>query len=284
MKCLVDADVLLYEIGACGQYIDEDSGELVVLGFDYVADLLDQRIKEIKGECWADEVTLYLTNNPTLHKVYLRQCKTDGVECPEYKPNFREAVAVSKPYKGTRKSEKPFHYRNLMVYMLANYDTKVANGYEADDLMAIDQTDKTIICTRDKDLRMVEGLHFGWPCGNQPQFGVMEVKGVGEISLSTDRKTVKGWGSKFFYSQLITGDTVDNIGGLPRGGAVLAYETLKDLETDVEMYEHVSDLYKSKCGDDWFTMLTEQANLLWMVRALDEKGEPVLWKPPIMNS
>lgn len=286
MKCLIDGDVLLYELGFSGQYVDIDSGELEYMGFDFVADLLHQKVKEIEGECWATKPsTLYLTNNSTLQKIYSRYCKTHGLPCPEYKPNFREVLAVTKPYKGNRKSDKPFHYKNLMAYMLANFDVKIANGLEADDLICIDSLNSdypTVICTRDKDLRMVEGLHFGWPCGKQPQFGVLEVKGLGKIEYVN--KDIKGYGLKFFYSQLITGDKVDNIAGLPRGGAKMAYELLAEAETEQEMYEAVTAKYKEKLGEEWETYFEEQVNLLWMVRELDDKGEPVLWKPPIMNT
>lgn len=287
MKCLVDGDVLLYELGFSGQYVDEDSGELVEMPFDFVADLLHQRIKEIEEECWADQSsTLYLTNNQTLHKIYERHCKTKGLECPEYKPNFREAVAVTKPYKGQRKQDKPLHYKNLMAYMLEHFDVVVANGLEADDMICIHATarpNEVVICTRDKDLRMVEGLHFGWPCGKQPQFGVKYVSKIGEIELvsSNGRYDIKGEGLKFFYSQLITGDKVDNIAGLPRKGAKFADDLLQDLETEEEMYLAVTEAYENVIGEDWETYFQEQVDLLWMVVELDEDGEVVRWKKPI---
>lgn len=285
MRCLIDADVLTYEIAFCGQFLDEDDGELVVLDFDHVADLLDQRIKEIEEECWADEPsTLYLTNDTTLNKIANRYYKTKGLPTTEYKPNFREKIAVSKPYKGNRKADKPFHRDNLRAYMLSTYNCKIANGMEADDLICIDANGNkdVTICTRDKDLRMVEGRHYGWPCGSQPQFGPLDVEGVGHIELSG--KKIRGWGMKFFYSQLITGDTVDNIPGLPRGGPTMAYQLLNELEDEPSMYQAVTSKYKEKLGEGWEAYFEEQANLLYMVQELDDKGEPILWKQPIMNT
>lgn len=250
-----------------------------------MVDILAQRVKEIEEECWADEPsTLYLTNDPTMNKLLNRYNKTNGLSPVEYKPNFREALSVSKPYKGTRLAEKPFHRDNIRAHMLNAYDTKVANGMEADDLICIDAkgNKEVTICTRDKDLRMVEGRHYGWPCGRQPQFGPMEVKGIGQIELGN--KKVKGWGTKFFYSQLITGDAVDNIPGLPGGGPVMAVKLLKDLEDEPSMYQAVTTKYEEKLGEDWETYFEEQVNLLYMVQELDDKGEPVLWKQPIMNT
>jgi len=277
MKCLIDADVLVYELAFCGQSVDEETEELVVRGFEFVAELLDQRIKEIVEECWAESCTLYLTNDKKLQRMLERRAKTLGESVEPYVPNFREHIAVSKPYKGTRAQEKPFHRDNIRAYILEHYDCIVANGMEADDLMAIHQTDSTTICTRDKDLRMVEGMQFGWPCGKQPQFGPLKVEGVGSIEL-VNRKEIKGYGPKFFYSQLITGDKVDNIPGLPRGGAVMAYDMLADLETEEEMLEAVKAKYEEKLGEGWDTYLLEQGRLLWMVRELDDEGKPVMWE------
>lgn len=278
MKCLIDADVLTYEIAFCAQFFDEDDGELVVLDFDHAAELLDQRIYEIEQECWAEKPsTLYLTNDPTLNRIHNRYLKTIGKKPVEYKPNFREQVSVSKEYKGTRKAEKPFHRDNLRAYMLANYDTKVANGMEADDLICIDAFGKSdvTICTRDKDLRMVSGRHFGWPCGKQPQFGPLDVDGIGTIEVV--KNGIKGYGTKFFWSQMITGDTVDNIPGLPRGGPAMAYKLLADLDSEEAMLEAVVTKYKEKLGDDWKAYFEEQADLLYMVQQLDDEGEPLTW-------
>jgi len=78
MQCLLDGDVLVYEAAFGGQYKDEE-GELVVRPFESVAELLDQKIREIVDECWADEEPLlFLTNDSTLNKMYNRRRKADG--------------------------------------------------------------------------------------------------------------------------------------------------------------------------------------------------------------
>lgn len=275
-----------YEIGFSGEY--EEDGVKIVREFDFVAELFDQKIKEICAEVWATEPpTLYLTNDRRLHKKVNKKLKKDGKEELEYVPNFRDEVAKKKAYKGNRKQEKPFHYDNLTAYIFANYDVKVAVGMEADDLMSIDQWERvkngdlsTVICSRDKDLRITPGFHFGWPCGKQAQFGPCRVSELGELTITKDRKKVRGNGLKFFYSQLITGDSTDNIPGLPRGGPALAYESLHDCETEAQLFERVAGLYKDKFGDEWETEMREQADLLWMVRELNEDGMPVMYKWP----
>lgn len=281
MKCLIDSDILVYEIANCGQYTDPESGKLIVREFDYVADLLNQKIKEIEALCWATEPsTLYLTGDRKLIKSVNKKLKFEGKEEREFIPNFRFETAKKKEYKAGRKPDKPFHYNNIREYMLANYDCVVTEGMEADDMICVelvrhgDQLD-VICCSRDKDLRMVEGMHFGWECGRQPQFGPKKVDFIGEIRLSKDKKVVKGEGIKFFYSQLITGDGVDNIPGLRGGGPVLAFESLAELGTEEQMFSCVASLYEKKCGEDWRVEFQEQADLLWMIRELDEEGKPI---------
>ena len=253
MTPLIDADVLRYEIGAIGDIDGPKS-------FDFVAEVLDGRIRDI---CEAVHATappiLFLTG----------------------KTNFRDDIAVTKPYKGTRKSEKPFHFENITVYMYNQYEVRLTEGLEADDLMSIEQCsglDETVICTRDKDLRMVPGWHYGWECGAQREFGPIFVDGDGALDLALDKKPKKltGFGDIFFYSQLLTGDSVDNIPGCPGVGAVRAFEVLTE-PSDKSFYERVLSEYERKnCTLEY---LMEQAHLLWMVRELTEEGKPVLWQP-----
>ena len=281
MRCLIDADILLYEIGSCGQYYEEedvDKTNLIIRHPDFVMELLDNRIEHIMEECESTTPpTLYLTGDKNL-------CGKIG---EEYVPNFRHAVATVKPYKGNRKDVvKPYHTDNILTYMLAMYDCKVANGYEADDLMMIDcykDLDNTIICTRDKDLRQGGKHHFGWECGKQPQFGPKEIDSFGELTYDETKKTLKGEGIKFFYSQLLTGDTVDNIPGLPGCGPAKAFKLLDGIETELELYEAAKVAYEGKYGGDQqlhLERLCEQADLLWMCRGLDEMEAPIRWQIP----
>jgi len=280
MKCLLDGDVLVYEAAFGGQYKDEE-GELVVRPFESVAELLDQKIREIVDECWADEEPLlFLTNDSTLNKMYNRRRKQDGLEPVTYIPNFRIDVAKDKPYKGQRKQDKPFHRDNVRAYMLDNYECVVANGVEADDMLAVYQTKAapltTVICSRDKDLKMVEGMHYTWACAKQPQWGPAPVDKLGELQLNGNKLT--GTGSKFFYSQVLTGDSTDNYSGLPRCGPKRAFELLEGGQSERDLFQAVSGAYRDKFGDDWRAKMLEQARLAWMVVELDSDGEPVMWE------
>lgn len=263
MKALIDADILRYEVGAVGEVVNED-GVREMRSFEFVRDLLDSKIEEICDLAWADEKpTLFLTSCKRTHNIVHRK---DGVE---FVPNFREEVAVTKPYKGTRKGQTPLHYENITAYLINMYDTVVAEGLEADDLLSITQIEAepntTIICTRDKDLRMIPGNHFGWACGKQEAYGPRVV---------TDSE-----GQLTFCMQLLTGDTVDNIPGVPRVGPVKATDILEGADTFKSMLEAVREAYRAYYGDTWHVHMEEQGQLLWMTRKLVD-GKPVRWKVP----
>lgn len=279
---LIDGDILRYEIGFCGEYdeIDEATGEKKhhVREFDFVAELLDGRIKGIIEDTGATEPPiLYLTGSNTSTKIINRSLQYLGEPEIQLAVPFRERVATVKPYKGTRKEGKPFHFDNLTAYILGNYDTRVSNSLEADDLLCIEQYSRllsadTIICTRDKDLRQCPGWQFGWECGKQASFGPTFVDNKGGLVFHDG--DLKGTGTKFFFAQMLTGDTVDNIPGCPKVGPVKAFDILSKCNTKREHERAVIEAYQKAYPDNYRDMLEEQSKLLWMVRELNEDGSP----------
>lgn len=280
-QILLDGDILRYELGF-GAQIRNEVGDQVILPFDHCLELLDIKLAEITEmiDC-TDNVRLFLTEDrATVDRLNSRR-QRKGQEMLEYLPNFRELVATTRPYKGNRLAEKPYHYHNLTEYFLSEFDCTVARGLEADDLLTIEQLnaepETTIIVSRDKDLRQCPGWHYSWTCGNALARGPDLIDELGFIEPSG-----KGGGLKFFYAQMLMGDPVDNIPGIPKMGKAKAHKLLSDCENEAELFERVSEVYMNYCADndmDWRTYFKEQANLLWMVRALDDKGRPVLHIP-----
>lgn len=284
-----------YEIGHSGEFKDPETGEDRVREFEFVKDLLDQKLFIIKTMTEADDVRLYLTADQRSVDIYNRQAKTRGLDPIELKPNFRNAVATVKPYKGTRHNEKPVHYDNLTAYMMDNFDYSLSNGIEADDQMAIDQTadpENTIICSRDKDLRQVAGNHYSWECGGQAEIGPISFDRKGWVEERVKetsqrkkdgspvlKKSAFGGGEMFFIYQLMTGDPVDNIGGCPKVGHAKAMQVLSEVEGRKALYFAVLDLYRGVYGEDALTHLTEQARLLWLLRSADD-----MWEFPYVST
>jgi len=272
MRPLIDGDILRYEIGfAAEAAIRATSADPDALpSWDYVEECFHRRLEEIETKVGATEPsTIYITEGET----------------------FRDQIAITKPYKGTRKPNKPWHYNNLTVYMKDVLNAEVCKGIEADDAMAIehvannkrvanDKTGKvasTIICTRDKDLRQVPGWAYSWELGRQPEFGPVCIDKTGYLTLSDNHKKCGGTGLSFFYAQCLMGDSTDNIPGLSGVGPNAAFNLLNGLDID-QMLEIVKEEYSNHHGTYWKTHLTEQGRLLWMVRSMTPENTPVLWE------
>lgn len=142
---------------------------------------------------------------------------------------------------------------------------------------------ETVICSRDKDVRMCPGWHYSWECGKQASVGPILVDELGHLTQINPKK-VFGVGAKFFYYQLLVGDTVDNIGGIKGCGPAFAFKLLNNAVSIRQCYELVSEVYIRHHGDDWKTKFREQSDLLWMVREINEQGERVRWTPPKLES
>lgn len=264
MTPLIDGDILLHELGWSGQFInkrneyfdpDVEEGEEIILPFDRVHDLLTQKIKVICEEVEATTPPIiFLTDDKN---VAAKQGR-------EFVPNFRYDVATTMPYKGTRKNPKPFHYYNLYYTLLCDYDTRiVCEGLEADDMLGIHQDDtSTIICSRDKDLRMVPGWHYSWECGNQASIGPVHTDNLGWLEYNGNK--VLGYGKKFLFYQMIVGDSTDNIPGIKGKGEKFAYPLISNCTSIKQMYQTVFNLYNDKFNKDGWYMFKEQGDLLFI--------------------
>ena len=292
---LIDGDLLVHEIAVLGQYYEEedkDKTTLLFRHFNYLETILVSRIEEIcEAAGCTDEPIIYLTG----------------------KNNFRYDIATVKPYKGNRKDkEKPVHFENVKWFLISRYNAIICDGMEADDALAIHQMRdywslfgskdnseqhsrvcKTVICTRDKDLRQVPGWHYGWEVGNQPEYKLRFVDETGGLEPTWKRgvsektgketcslKKLTGTGLKWFYAQCLVGDVTDHIPGLPGCGNKRALELLEDCTAEAEMFKAVLDEYISKYGEAFEERLLEQARLVWMVRELNEDGSPKMWEIP----
>ena len=166
--------------------------------------------------------------------------------------NFRKQIYPE--YKANRVSPKPKHLRDLQDYSLEKLSAEFApETLEADDALAIYQTDDTIICSLDKDLLQVAGKHFSW-----------EINGKGWTRPDTFLEQTELEGLRLFYKQCLKGDTSDNVKGIEGLGEKKATKLLADCSSNIEMFNQVRDLYGN---DDEFIM---NASVLWILRSLDD--------------
>lgn len=286
MHPLIDADLLLYEVGFGSQGTVD--GKVVPLAWENAQENVDRRIALICEEVEATSPpTLFLTANKFMNELLNKQRE----EQVEFKENFRKAAAVSKGYKTNRLAEKPYHFNNLIVYLLSAYDCHVEErGLEADDAMCISHNlSDTIVCSRDKDLRQCPGWYYAWEFAGNPSVGPMLIDSLGFLTLEENRKNkdgkklnskMFGVGAKWLYAQILMGDATDCIGGVPKLGPVGAYHLLKDAATERECYEITAEAYQKAFQENWKVRFRETADLVWLIKEIDEKGEPVKWKVP----
>lgn len=181
----------------------------------------------------------------------------------------RRIVATVKEYQAQRKgSKKPHNWRYLRDWLTESgalpWRVKVWSQREADDGVAAcayaSKTGPIAIGTRDKDFRMIPGIHVDWE-----DHTIVEVPAGTWCIVAKD----KVFGDKWFWLQMLHGDGADNIPGLPlfngkKVGEVTAHHILAEVGSNHEAYLTVRGCYLNNYGDDWADRLVEQAILLWM--------------------
>jgi DNA polymerase-1 len=187
--------------------------------------------------------------------------------------NFRDRIATIKGYKANRdRSTRPYWYKEIREYMIKTWQAEVVHGFEADDRVSMLQyagteSGSTIICTIDKDLKMVPGHHYNY-------------------AKKEAHWVTRDEGFRFFCHQMLTGDTSDNIPGLRGVGDKGAHGLLKNCSSREAMFKVVKEQYKLNVekypehhkGLSWQESLIENGRLLWMMRHEDD-----LWFPPLQS-
>lgn len=234
-KLLVDGDTLAYRAAfSCQDYSAEDA-------IEKVDDLIYEVIQEVYWDADVDELEDDL-------KIFLTG-----------KGNFRYEIAVTRPYKGNRKDvEKPRYLPAVRKHMVNNWSAIMSAGEEADDLIGIWSTrygPSTVVASIDKDMLQLPCNHFN------PNKKTWKV--VSEIE-----------GLRFFYTQILTGDSADNIQGLHGIGPKKAEVLLGGAVSECGMYLRVLEAY---AGDA--ERVLENGRLLWLRREEDE-----LWEAPKCGS
>lgn len=232
MHALIDCDIVSYEMGSA----TNEDGE--PLDWGLVKARVDERINGVIDAVQAHSWKGYLTG----------------------KDNFRDKVATIKPYKGHRRSkERPYWYEQIRDYLVSSRGVSIVDGMEADDAIAmahcLDQ--ETVICSKDKDFLQLPGKLYSWAGWNQTLAEMIDVSPLEA--------------TRFHYIQLLTGDSADNIPGLYNVGKNSALvHKVNELESELEMLEHVVEQYEKRFGSYWYQFLLENGTLLWLLRSEDD--------------
>lgn len=146
--------------------------------------------------------------------------------------NFRTEIFPE--YKANRKLlPKPRHLDFLKEHVIKNWGARFAYNEEADDALGIGQStyldkfdeERTVIASIDKDLLQIPGNHYNF------------VKK--EHSFVTSEQ-----GLRSFYTQMLVGDTSDNIKGCDGIGPVRASKAIGNQSDPYELFTAVFDTYR----------------------------------------
>jgi len=173
--------------------------------------------------------------------------------------SFRKNLTNS--YKANRDpAGKPFYLDELRHYLKTHHGAEYAPELiETDDVLGIEQTQSmssTVICTIDKDLRMIPGWYY--------HFKDVKMDWINELD-----------GMLHFYTQLLTGDNADNIRGIYRMGEKTAKKLLKNCAMREEMEEIVTEKYLDHFGEGGLPLLELNKQLLWIMRDYSEVAKYV---------
>lgn len=224
LKALIDGDSIVYRIAFAAK--DDPPNKAKATMQEYIVDSILMVLDDVK------EYHIWISGDT----------------------NFRNEIAVTKPYKGNRDGMvRPDHWAYLREAMIKEWEATVTEGEEADDAIAIEATQhgNSIICSIDKDFLQVPGEHFNYVKGIR--FRVEPLEGL-----------------RNFYTQILTGDRVDNVEGVYGIGPVKAAKLLANCTTEQEMYQVCLKAFGN------VERVHENGKLLWLRRFSGQ-----LWEPPL---
>ena len=200
-------------------------------GIETAEKALRSLVKQIKRNISADTYRFYLTG-------------TD---------NFRKEVATIRKYKGNRTAEKPKYLEAMRQLLVKEYDAKVIDTREADDAVSVSLWNAfkklgvdcdVVLEGIDKDLDGTPGVHH-------------------DFIKNTWKFITEEEADRNLFKQALTGDRIDNIGGLQdltkdfrerynltkrKGVGIKTAEALiETCANKYEMYERVLEAYF-----DWY--------------------------------
>lgn len=255
----IDGDVLAYQCASTKPGVDKT--------LDDARQQMHEIIAKLKSAALAEHVQVHTTPSGS----------TKGL---------RYMQAIQKEYQGNRKNKvKPELMPQVQAVMRNLPECYEWYDCEADDGMtsaqhAAEYSETSVICSTDKDLMSVPGWHLNWDT-----LELQNVSHFGELHYKehTKAKSLAGSGRIWFWAQMLMGDQVDNIQGLPtyRGkkvGQAGALSILEGIRTEADAARRVAECYREtgeatgyrhwKTGEtvDWQRVFLSEGMLLWMRR------------------
>jgi 5'-3' exonuclease len=172
--------------------------------------------------------------------------------------NFR--LDLYDGYKGNRKKAKdnrPEWFNDLKSWASKLEGSVESDNCEADDLIRVWALEcdaagiNRAVVSVDKDLHCIPGTHYN-----------PRTKKIYQIC--------EEYGERFYWQQVLQGDSVDAIPGLPKVGPVKAKKLLADAVTHNEMRDVVCRAYNDVYGDEGYSYMIANGRLVHIWRHIDD--------------
>lgn len=217
MIALIDSDLVAYRCAATCK--EEDPVDVAI----YRA---DQLMREIIEATQCDSYMAFLTGSDNFRK-HIN---------PQYKANRKDMVP-------------PRYLQDCREYLVTEWKAKLSHGQEADDLLAMNQTADTVICSIDKDLKMIPGRHYNF------------------VKQEWDHVTPED-ADKQFWRQMLIGDTSDHIQGVRGLGPKKSAQLIDPCESNQDCLEVILEKYEYD-----YNRITMNAACLWIKRSEESEWQ-----------
>lgn len=258
---------------------EADQAKYVVENIQYAGDfsqckkMIDSMLADMRDFVWADKTYYHLGASGN---------------------TMRQLLPLPTRYKSNREEMiRPVNLEKAKNYVRRAYNAFERQGLEADDTISIQAYEELakgnypIIATIDKDayqsvgIQILDWLKKPWKLYSVPSLGRLYVD---------DNNAVKGDGNKFLAFQTLAGDPTDVYKPYElskiKYGPKKAYDLLKDLKTEREVWQAVVTEYKrlyptefeykdwqgNIVQADWFEMLDLYFKCAYMLRSKDDEA------------
>jgi len=192
MIAIIDVDSLMFVIGNGNKLLDENYQPVKDETGKFV---YTEKTEEelIAAADWAMNDVLYCSGADG-YIAYIKGRHTTDVR-----------KSINPEYKANRPKESPKWWSFVKQYLIEKWKVIPADNYEVDDYVNVvhKMLPDSFISAIDKDLLGLEGRHFNW-------------KKKEWVEVTKEQEDYNFWAS------MITGDTADNIKGIPKKGEKFA--------------------------------------------------------------
>lgn len=289
--CIIDLDIPIYKAASIGQevfytlYNDKKEIEGEFPSQKQMKNYLYDRGEFLgidtsgwyheKGFRYRDIKQCFMVLDNTIQNCFKMTNTKKGLFSIDGEGNFREAIAVTKVYKGNRGSERPHYLQEVKDYARKKYTPLVANSIESDDQISMwlyeDYVNangnpskcKRIMVDFEKDCRTTAGWHIDYLKDKSPVW-------IDELEAN-----------RWLLTQTLAGDPCDNYSGCSRIGMVKAKQALSDATDTQQLIEATAKLFLEKHPENAKDLLIENLRLAMMLREGDPENDWKIFLPYI---